>query len=309
MLESLKFVSRALAHNDHIPEFHHFAIRGGRVTASDGTMTASAPLNLSFDAAPLGIPMVKALDACADVISLVREKSILTVRSGSFSATIPCVDVKTIPVVQPEGIGFLPVDIVLAFKALRPFISSDPSRPAVNSILLTGESAYSTNNICIAQYWLGTPFPYSLNVPVAFVDEVIRHKEEPKTCQMTESSLTLHYSDGKWLKTQLIALEWPHAAGVLNKAWEGAVLAPISPQLKEACQTLATFGAVTTSFKGDKVTGDLASVDVECPKEGSFYTKFLKDVLGVAKEADWSKNPVPWNGENNLRGVLCGVRE
>lgn len=312
MLPSLKFVLRGVAKSELIPHLTHFRIHKGRVTAFNGTLALSAPLPLSFDTAPLALPFIKALSACEDTISITQESAgRLIVRSGSFTATVPCVELKTVPTVRPEGISMLPVDLVAAFKALSPFICTDPARPALNGILLTGESAYTTNNISVVQCWLGTPFPFEANVPAAFVDEVVRIKEEPKTVQMTATSITLHYADGRWIRSQLNSLEWPHVAGVLNKAWAGATLAPIAEPFKAACEKLQKFGAHHTVFCGHTITteDETASVEVSAPEKGRFYTSYLADVLNVAEQADFSRWPEPVAfASKTLRGVLVGVR-
>lgn len=315
MLEALKFVHRGVAKRDLMPELMHFAIRKGRVTGFNGVLALSAPLPISFDAAPLASFFVKALDTCENTISITQESlSCIIVRSGTFTATIPCVDIKSVPSVHPEGQSVLPVDLVAAFKALAPFACTDPDRPALNGILLTGESAYVTNNVSIVQCWLGTPFPFTANVPMAFVNEVIRIKEEPKMVQMTEGSITFHYHDGRWIRSQLNSSEWPQVAETLNRAWDGAKMEPIDEALKAACAKLQKFtsrsGGVTV-FCGHKITTEdaVASVEVAAPEKGRYFSSYLADVLNVADQADFSRWPQPVAfASKALRGVLVGVR-
>lgn len=311
MLDQLKFALRGVAKSDSIPHLRHLRIHNGRVTASDGVLAMSSPVALSFDAAPLATPFVNALAACDEQISITQESvNKIIVRSGNFQAFVPCIDPKRVPETKPEGQAFMPVDIVAAFRALRPFVCSDSSKPSVCGILLTGESAYATTNVTVCQYWLGTPFPFDLNIPVSFVDEVLKIKEEPRSIQMCKNSVTFHYSDERWIRTQLNALEWPHVAEVLNKAWEGSAMIPVDPKLKEAVQKLADFGGEKITFNKDQIETEGAVVAVECPQEGSYFTKFLMDVLRVAEEVDWGRYPLPvaFSG-NKVRGVLVGVRE
>lgn len=314
MLPSLQFVKRA-AKNNAV-----FAIRNGHVTASDGVITMSAPLNLSFNAAPAAVPFLRALNACEEAMSITQEsESRLIVRSGSFKASVPCLDLKTIPVCKPEGQAIPTGEIVAAFKALRPFVCSDPARPNLQGILFNEKSAFATNNIVVAEYWLNSAFPNQSNVPVEVIDEVIRICEEPVNIQLAEGSITFNYKDGRWIKSPLNSLTWPDVAVVLNKSWENAQLVPVSEALKKACSKLADYvGSARglTYFRGDNVASakddgedGIATVATPAPVQGTFWTRYLSDVLNLAQQADFSMwpRPVPFAG-GKVRGIIVGAR-
>lgn len=322
MLTALKFAARGIARSEGIPGLTHFAIRNQRITGFDGTLAMSNPLALSFNAAPSATSFMRAIEACEDgpALSITQESaSRLVVRSGAFKAVVPCIEVTKVHKVEPSGHSISSAHLRAAFQALKPFITTDESKAALRGVLLNGGSAYATNNVAIAQYWIGTEFPVVANVPVNFVEEVLRVEEEPTTLQMSESSIAVHYADGRWIKCQLNSLEWPHVAGVLNSAWTDN-LKPIAPALREACQKLGKYVGKSkglTFFRGANVATayeddapDIATVIVDAPNEGCYWTKFLNDVLQASTEADFSVYPklVPFQ-HDRLRGVLLGVRE
>ena len=319
MIEALKFAARAVSRNDRVPGLQHFRIQAGRVTAFNGVLALSAPIAVSFDAAPLALPFLRALDACKSLVSITQESaSKLIVRSGPFKAAVPCVSVKDVPAIRPEGIDVVaPAELLTTLAMLKPFICTDEQRRELCGILFAGESAYATNNVVLVERWLGTAFPYRLNVPDVLVDEALRIEEPPLRLQMTDSSVTLHYADGSWMRSQTNPTPWPDVAGVLDRTWD-ARRVEIPRDLRDACRTLAAFAGKdrrTTFFRGVDVattfedTLDTALVDVSAPDCGAYNTKYLSDVLSVADKIDFSAYPnaVSFSGDK-LRGALCGTR-
>lgn len=319
MLEQLKFVQRGVARRDLVPGLTHFRIVDGRVTGFNGAYALSAPVDIGFNVAPAANVFIKALDACEDVITLKMDGNDLLVRSGNFRTAVPCIDLNTVPATIPEG-TFIPSheSVLLALRALKPFIGVDASRPWATGVLLANQSAFATNNIIIAEYWLGTPFPRIVNVPSAIVEEVIKVDEELSTLQISEKSITFHYSDGRWIKSALLALNWPNVLEVLSKAWEGANLVPVPLGLANACEKLSRFGdkeGCRTYFRGTDVAthkdgaisgGALVEL-TGIPNKGCYNTKYLNDIFPVCHSIDFSRYPfpVPFLG-NRIRGAIVG---
>lgn len=326
MLAQLKFVQRGVARRDFVPGLTHFRIKDRRVTGFNGAYALSAPVDIGFNVAPHASLFTMALDACEDVIQLKLEPdgSSLTVKSGNFKAAVPCVDVETVPEYVPEGIMVAPHESILeALTGLREFVGFDASRAWATGVLLRGQSAFATNNSIIAEYWLGTPFPHVVNIPSAVIDEVINVNEELSSLQICEHNITFHYADGRWIKSQLLALDWPDVENVLNSAWDGGNIQPIPPGLADACEKLSRFAARGDShlhFRGTDVAthkdGAVNGVNggalielLGVPPQGIYHMMFLNQVLAVADYADFSKypHPIPFTG-HNLRGAMLGVR-
>lgn len=311
MLEALKFASRGVARRDLVPSLLHYRIAEGRVTGTNGVLALSSPLTASFAAGPLAVPFLNALNACEDVISITKESDAkLIVKSGSFKANVPCIPVAAVPIIHPEGIVARIAGIRQAFAALKPFISTDENRPWACGVRLAGNSIYATNNVTVAEYWLATPMP-TINVPVVVIDEVLRVKEDPTRIQVSEGTITFHYSDGRWIKSALNSMETPDIGEVFNRSWDGAGLVALEEPFRKACEKLAAYDEKsTTIFHSKHVAAGEATVTVAAPTRGAYYTQFLADVLEAANAADFEKypSPVPWAGEG-IRGILMGLRE
>lgn len=322
MLEALKFVQKSVARRDFVPGLTHFRIKDRRITGFNGFVALSAPVDIGFDFAPHAGLFTRALDACEDVIALKLEGGSINIRSGNFRTSVPCLPLDQTPNTQPEGVIVSPHDSTLdALKSLRRFVGTDESRPWATGILLAGQSAYATNNIVMAEYWLGAPFPHFVNIPSFAIDEVLKIDEELSHLQISESSITFHYKDGRWVKTQLLNLDWPDLIGLMATCWDGSMLEPVPSGLLEACEKLIVFGdkegcraflrGTDISTKIDGVTNEGALIELPgLPSRGCYNLRFLISVLKVATHADFSKYPkaIPFMGDK-LRGVIIGMRE
>ena len=217
LLQALQFVKGAVSSKDFIPALTHFHIENNTIKSFNGNLALSCPIELEIEASPKAIPFVKAIQACkrTTVIHLTGTGR-LRIKSGSFKAFIPCTG-EQFPDIYPSGKTIeLNGDLIPALKILQPFIAEDASRPWSRGILFRGCSAFATNNICLVENWLGYEFPIEINIPAAAVKELIRIKEEPISMQMDEKSVSFHFEDGRWLKSNLLVTNWPDISVILN---------------------------------------------------------------------------------------------
>lgn len=316
MLDDLKFVQGAVAKKDIVPQLTHFRIKNGTIRGYNGKIALCSPIQLNIDCQPRAVPFIKAIEASRDTVQLsLTPTKRLSVKSGPFKALILC-DEGDFPEVEPEGDMIqLNGSLLQALKVLEPLIAEDASRPWARGILFRGYSAYATNNVVLAEYWLGYQFPFDMNIPHDAVNELLRIKCEPIAMQVSKNSVTFHFENGRWLRTQTYSTEWPDIEKVLNRE--------IAPA--EAPQNF--FGALTdlvpfvekenrVYFLGDKIAtattdGDGASLEVPgIPQEGCFNIKMLRLIEDIATQFDFQylpRGPVMFFG-NNVRGAIMGMR-
>ncbi len=133
---------------------------------------------------------------------------------------------------------------------------------------------------------------------------------------MTDNSITFHYSDKRWVRSQLLGLEWPDMLGILNKADNPL---PIDPRLFEGLEKLRKFtdkagrvyikaGVLSTAAKEDADEG----ARYEIPGllfDGIYNIKMLLLLQGIATHADFSWYPAPCTFYNDrMRGAIVGMR-
>lgn len=316
MLANLKFVQGAIRRNVIAPELEHYQIINGRVTGFNGHMALSAPVDLDLTAYPRADLFYKALEACQDSVSMdMTGNGRLAIRSGGFRAFIPCLESVSFDI-KPAGDEFpSPPGLVDDMRMLLPFISEDASRPWSMGLLVADGCYTATNNVTLIQKWSGHGLP-RFNFPRFAVAELVRNGVDPITIQSDGNSVSFHYGDGRWLRTQLYSDAWPYDK--LNSVMSADDDAqPLTEGFAEAVTKIAPF----TEEKGSHIyfTGEGLATDREdgvgvrvalegLPDGPVFSVHQLKLISGVAEKVDWLlyPNPCIFYGDN-LRGCIMGM--
>jgi hypothetical protein len=310
MLKELRFVQGAVAKKDFLPAMTHFRIEGGHVRSFNGTIALSSPIPFDIDCTPRADTLIKAIAQCGDdTITLgMTPTGRLRVQSGKFKAFVETIDGDT-PHILPEGevINFNGEILLEAIKTVYPFIGNDASRPWTNGVLLRGMSAFATNNVCLVEYWLGVETPIVVNLPKVAIAQV--HK----------NSVTFHYADDRWIRTQLYETNWPDLARVLDQPHNAV---PVDERIFEGIEMLKPFAddigrvyikddVMHTHRQDETGSNDMgASFDVEgLGIQGLYQMQILALLQGVAITADFSRYPdhTLFFGER-IRGAVAGMK-
>jgi DNA polymerase III sliding clamp (beta) subunit (PCNA family) len=316
MLKELKFVLGAVAKKDFVPAMTHFRIEKGTVRSFNGHLGICSPIALDLECTPKADPLVRAITQCEEEVVLsLTEKGRLRVQSGRFRAFIETIEGET-PHLEPMG-DIVQIDgaaLLDSFQKINTFIGNDASRPWTNGILLRGQSAFATNNVCIIEYWLAIDIPFVVNIPGTAVKEIIRVGEAPSHLQLSENSVTFHYTGGRWIRTQLFVTHWPDISKVLDQA---STPVPIDPRLYHALDSLAVFSdELTRVYLKEGILRTHTEDEIGASYEvdglgitGLYQIKMLRLLEGVAETADFTRYPQPvlFFGKN-LRGAIVGMR-
>jgi hypothetical protein len=269
---------------------------------------------LDLDVTPNAVQLLKAIRECTETISLsMTSTGRLAVRSGRFKAFIECYP-GGFPEIRPSGKRIeVPADFLDALKMLAPCIAEDASRPWARGILLRGKSAFATNNIVLAEYFLGSEWPLAMNIPADAVAELLRIGEVPEALMAEEKAVTFLFSGGRWLRTQLYTTEWPDVEKALSMAtptephplpFPAEALAPLTSFLDDAGRVHFGDGVLTTHLD----SGIGAQVEVPGLSAGGIFNHHM---LGLALE---SAKTIAFLGarayffSDKLRGVIIGMR-
>ena len=319
MLDALKFVRGAVSTKDFAPEMKHFRIENGSVCSFNGIIALSTPIPIDLTCAPKAVPMVKAITTSTDIVALsLTDANRLRVQSSGFRAYIDCVDMADLPTVAPEG-DIIAIDgegLLEALGVLLPFIGNDASRPWTNGVLLRGQSAFATNNVCLVEYWVGGESPFTANIPMAAVKEMLRIAEPPSHVQVCPNSITFHYEGDRWLRTALYSVDdWPNLRGILETPGNPT---PVPEGLFEGLESIKPFAEkidnvyfrdgflCTHQQDGVGATYEVAGLH----SEGIYRLPMLMKLNGVADNVDFTLYPKPivFTG-SRLRGALVGLRQ
>ncbi len=315
MLKALKFVQGAVAKKEFIPALTHFFIAEGKVRGFNGSLALCSPIPFDISCKPRADMLIKAISNCSETVQMsMTPTGRLSVKSGKFRALVECVKEEVAHIV-PTG-DHVAIDgsaVLQAMNTLWTFVGNDATRPWSNGVLLQGSSAFATNNIVLVEYWLGSPFPLKINIPRDAIRELIRLKEPPIGAQVDETSITFHYQDGRWLRTQLLDSAWPDVNRILDMPGNPV---PVHPALFEAIASVKPFvdktgrilfgdGSIRTHATGDQG----AHFNLEgFNYEGVYQADMVSLLEGVATKIDWTTYPKPciFHGKR-LRGAIIGM--
>lgn len=322
LLTTLKFVQGAVARKNLVPEMTHFQIKDGRITAFNGRMALSSPIDFNINCNPKAEPMIKAIAGAESTIALsMTPAGRLRIASGRVRVLVECIE-PTLEPVAPEGTLVQLTEaqseaLVKAANIVLPFIGDDAARPWTNGALFQGQSIYATCNVVIVERWLGfnlTTIP--LNVPYEALKELVRVKEFPNAIQYNQQSISFLFPSGRWIRSQLLPAEWPDVEPILSRP--AHCNTPVDPELFDCVEKLKPFlskeGKIIFS-KGTVRTHDDAEegaiVDTGLPDEveGVYaYDMFmlLKSVIKTGDLTSWP-NPCMFYGDL-LRGAIIGRR-
>lgn len=319
MLEALKFVMGAVAKKDFLPAMTHFAIENGTVRSYNGMLALSSPLQCSLDCKPKAVTFVNAIAHCdSEIVLTLTPTGRLSIRSGTFKVLVDCVQELT-PHVMPEGetVQLDGEKLVEGLKNIKDFIGDDASRPWATGVLLQDQSIYATNNVILVQQWIAAKFPMTVVIPRAAVLEMLRIKAHPTHAQLTETSITFHYSDSRWLRTQLITNGWPDVEALLSSPNNPG---PVDERIFTALEKIKPFAdkmgrvfikqGIFSTVLDDTAEEGSARVEIDkLPIEGIYQIEMLASLQKVATHIDFTTYPRPCLFYGNmLRGAIIGMR-
>jgi len=179
-----------------------------RAQVNNGRYTVDVPCTMpicTVDAAKLasawgvcdGDPTFRLTDASLMVLGQARRSRLGLSDSGAYPRTAPT------PKTSHTASG-----VSTLIEQLRPFVATDSSKIWANGICLHNGFAYATNNVILCRVPFPTVLPATVIVPSACFDAVVK-KGEPIDMGVTSDSVTFYFEDDVWVKTLLIAAEWP----------------------------------------------------------------------------------------------------
>lgn len=207
LLAAVQHVSLSQAKRSTLPQETHCRIFNRKIVAMSGPLSAGVDVQDEIECCPHTDKFLEALKQCpTEHINLtLLDSSNLSIRSGMFQATVPCVDPFTIPAIFPDDRS---IDTTPEFEQalqLAGSIVSERAKTILNScVQLRDQSIISSNGEIILEAWHGTKGPSGLLVPKMFIAAV--KKLRSKTIYRlagADKSLTVYFADGSWFKSAL----------------------------------------------------------------------------------------------------------
>ena len=311
LLEALKFISVAQRANG-APEVTHCRMSSTWMWASNGILSAAHKIQETIECCPHTYSLMEALEAAPGAVNLtyLDGSNSLSVRSGEFSVTIPCIEASGFPTVMPDPQTGLCDDRFKTALQTVGTLAAESGQKLINaSVQLRGTTALASDGNVILEAFHGCQMPDLAILPKAFVTALSRSTSSIERFGASNDSLTLWYADGSWLKTQNYdpASELPDLYRFLNQP---SIPIAVPKELFSIAKLLAPFsgdGKLYSTKDGLKVNGVAPAVNVikNMPLGVAFSIKALLQIAPFCTTIHFlaAENLSLFFGEN-VRGCI-----
>lgn len=206
LLLAVRFISVVQPKRSNNPMETYCRMWGKQLSATNGVLSASVGIQEEIQCCPHTQKFLDALQECPDAINLtLLPTKELSIKSGNFQATIPCVDQAELPPMYPDT---NPVQVSIEFQNALERVGSvvnERNRTILySSVQMLNGSVLATNGDVIMEAWHGCATPSDLIIPKLFIKAL--HKARGKAVYSianSADSFTAYYPDGSWIKTRL----------------------------------------------------------------------------------------------------------
>lgn len=256
LLTALEFIKVAQTDTfgGSVPMTEHCRLADGFAVAFDGVLAAGHPIEEELNVCPHTHRLIDALKRCKKAVSITQlDGDKLVIKAGAFRAVIPCLNVAAVPYTTPDHKAGTITDVIKeGFALLNPIVKGAGHTVVEASLLLNNNSMIATDRQVMLEFWHGINLPNGLAIPKAALVAVKAISAPLVGIGVSDRTVTFHYGNGAWLRTQLFAEAWPDVNAVLNKG-DAHVAVKVPDGLFDAVDAVASFnpeGVVYTNDAG-----------------------------------------------------------
>jgi hypothetical protein len=313
LLEALEFVSIAQSDIGE-PNQTHCTIAQHEVVAFNGILAAGFPVVEDITVCPNTNYLLKALRGKAtDGLSItILGDGRLVVTSLPFRAVVPTMEFGKLAYARPDAI-IAPLDARFrdALAIVAPVVAEGAQHVALACVYTKDGSLLATEGHVCLEAWHGNSFPPGLMIPKASAVAITKIKYPIIGFGFSASSLTIHYENKAWLKTQLYVEQYPNVQKLLDMPTS---YYPISEGFFRSLNSLAGLTKDYIYFEDNEVRtspikGEGASfTSFGLPQRKTFNYKYLKIIEPYAKFIDFisESDRLKFAGDT-VRGIVMAA--
>lgn len=312
LLSALRFVKEA-QRKEGPPHETHCRIAHNSIVGSDGVLTVGIPLAEDMpEICPNTHTLIHALERARGTVATTVENGRMTIRASKFAAVVPVLDAMTLPYHMPDGAQYpLSDDFRDAALSASIYTREGAQTVVAASVMTRNGTLVGTNGNVVVEAWHGIPTPPGLIIPKAFIDVIGKIKKKITHFGFSDTSFTLWYDDGSWIKTQLYLEQWPNIEPLLSYI-DNSHFSELPKDFWEGLKTVAPFSQdgriwfLDGKIRTSPHDGTGAEYVVKgLPDKQCFNHKYLSPLDGLASLWDWTTNErvATFTGER-IRGVV-----
>lgn len=313
--EALQFLT-LITKPEGSPSETHILLVNNWAVGNNDIIAAGQQIDSDIYACPHANTLAEALLKCGQQFSIALiDQHRLALQSEKFRAIVPCLDPTLLHIgnIDPP-IAPINDDFKKALEAVNVFSVENGQEVYLLSILMNGQSVFSTNGVMLLEYWHGIDLPPNIAIPNSFARALCKTPKKLAKFGFSHNSVTFYFEDESWLKTQLFAKEWPPLTDILNTP---ARLQPLPTGFFDALTAVAPFTADSYVHFDQDCLRSHASADVGAsysiagiPKGPIFNAKWLKLCQPFMEQVDFQcegnlRKMMLFQG-GNVRGAIAG---
>lgn len=311
LIRALNFIKQA-QHKEGTPYQTHCVIANNMVVGFDGKLTIGTPVETGLECCPHTFNLLKSLNGCSADMAITYDSLVLTVKSGKFRSVVSCISPE-ITANNPADPLLVPIDDRLKEALAGAAIVADPctaQRVITKSVLLRNNVIAATDGLSLIEFWHGCQGIPDLLIPKETAELVAQCDKKLIGIGGTSNSVTFHFEDGSFIKSNLYNGMFPDYTHILT--YEGHPLPPAS-DFFEAVSKVAEFSETNYVFFIDgKVSSHRSyhvgtSFEVDCiPDNVKFNATYIKMLAKFMDKIEFVDNKLYFFSDN-CRGCIAGA--
>ena len=314
LLEVVRFLS-LVSKDEGSPTDTHILLKDRTATAFNGTLGAGAMIEEDLYCAPHTKTFLNALAKCGENYTLTQLDNKLSIKSGPFKATIPCIDPSLLYFPTPDQFQATIDDkLKEALTLIEKIKPENGQRVITLSFLMNGASVIATDGKILVEAWHGLNLPTNVPIPKTIIPVLLSTKKLIGF-GLSQSTATFFLEDNSFIRTQLYAEGWPDISSVMEKPSSPIAIPKDFFKAFDDVKDFSRNGFVY--FNEGKLNShpeSEAGAEFEVPelKAGPVYSiKYLSIIKELAEKIDFYV-PADRNSKllafvgKNCRGILMG---
>jgi hypothetical protein len=313
LIEALQFV--AMAQDKAGPVGTQFCmLRNNWVAASNGVLTIGAKIEEDLEVCPHTLQFLDALTKATVEQTIAQDSpAVLSVQGGAFRGLVACAEPELVYVPPPDP-AIAPCDarLVASMDHVQMLATDNAPEAMKAAVLVQAWTCVATNGHVLLEHAHGIDMPPNLLVPKKSVQAIVKCKKIPTAFGYSQSSLTIWFEDGSFIKTQLFNEQYVNYRNMFPEkpnAW------PLPNGFFSAVHAIASFSENNVVYFDKGVMSShihetrASTYKVEGLKEDmAFNAAYLLMCELDFKTADFQpeKGRVIFYGDES-RGVIMGI--
>jgi DNA polymerase III sliding clamp (beta) subunit (PCNA family) len=237
MKDEIAWITDAISTKTIAREMTHYRVQGNEIRATDGRLTAGHPFPCDGAFLVPGKEFEKLIKRFNKDPRIEVQDYKIVLTTGQIRATIKTLPIEewNYPGVNEDGWEEAPEGLIDTLRDLLPFVSDNATQLWACGICLQHGYAYATNNVALAGVRCDQLGDINCIMPLWAAEFIVDREEGLTDWCWTDNYVAFRWSNGAWMRAQLIDAEFPEqAVRMVLSAQQGVPSTEITPEFRSS---------------------------------------------------------------------------